>query len=216
MPRIISFLSLFFVFELAFAQGHYQMVLFRKSRDFTQKGGTMEIENRHLKRISDLSDDGYIVNAGPMEGGGEMLIFQVQSTGQVHDLLKRELAVAEGLYEYEVLDWTLRYGRICDPSIPYEVTTFSFVRFNQSNAAANYKAREDLEMKLAHQQHMEKILQTGQVMAEGFFDRNEGSVIIYPEHQLDDMINENPAVKKGYLAPDFQIIWLNKGSFCEN
>ena len=192
------------------------MVLIKKVDDFEAKGGTMAIENRHLSIISDMSDDGYIVNGGPLESGVEVLIFQDTSKVDVPQLLKRDPAIGDGLYEYEVYNWTLRYGRVCPPSAPYEIRTYSFVRFSIVNSIASYKAREDLQMKLAHQHHMESVLQTGDVIAEGFFDKNDGSVIIYREKKLDAILNENPAVQRGYLRADFETIWLNKGSFCED
>ena len=73
--KISSILFLTFLSHVLAGQGLYQMVLLKKVDDFEAKGGTMAIENRHLGIISDLSDQGFIVNGGPLENGIEVRYF---------------------------------------------------------------------------------------------------------------------------------------------
>ena len=174
-----------------------------------------EIENEHLRNISRLADQGYLVNAGPFEGGGEILIFNTSSREETEKLLQKDPAIEKGLYKMEILNWSLRFGGICDPLVPYEMKTYSFIRFIPINQIASFKTSVDLKMKTEHQKHLERLMLTGEVVVEGEFSGNEGGIMVYRENMLNSLVKEDPSVLNGYMRVEERIIWLNKGSFCD-
>ncbi len=195
--------------------GHFMVVFLTPSKNHLSVENSQKIENEHLRTISRLADEGILVNAGLFEGGGEVLILNTTSRAETEQLLNNDPAILEGFYNAEILGWTLRYGGICDPPAPYEMKTFSFVRYRPANQIASYKTNVDLDMKAGHLKHVEKLLLTGDVLVEGFFGGNDGGILIYQKDRLDELISQDPAISEGYITIEKKIIWLNKGSFCE-
>lgn len=194
---------------------HFMLVFLTKSKDHILVEDSHEIENEHLRTISRLADQGFLVNAGPFEGGGEILLLNTKSREETELLLSNDPAIREGFFTTEILGWTLRYGGICDPQVPYEMTTYSFVRYTPASQIASYKTNVDLDMKAGHLKYIEKLMLTGKVVVEGFFAGNDGGIIIYQKDQLDELISQDPAILEGYMKIETKTIWLNKGSFCE-
>ena len=173
------------------------------------------IENNHLRNIGRLSEDGLIANAGPFEGAGEFIIFNSKTLKETESILEMDPAVKNGLLEIEILSLQIRTGSICDPLIPYEMKTYTFVRFLPTNQIASYKTNTSFDMNRLHQGHLNKLVFSEDVLMEGLFSGNDGGILIYKGNTLDNRISEDPAIKEGYLKADFQTIWLNKGSFCD-
>ena len=174
------------------------------------------IENNHLRNIGHLSESGVLANAGPFEGGGEFMLLNTLTRNDTEALLNNDPAIQNGLLKMEILSMEFRKGGICSPEIPYEMKTFSFVRYSPTNQIASYKTNADFEMKRTHQRHVDLLISSGDVLIEGIFPGNDGGIIVYKGSSLDDQIDEDPAIKQGYLKAETSIIWLNVGSFCDN
>jgi uncharacterized protein YciI len=172
------------------------------------------IENDHLKNIGRLSESGVLANAGPFEGGGEFMLLNTNTRNDTEKLLQKDPAIQNGLFKMEILSMEFRKGGICKPDVPYEMKTFSFVRFYATNQIASYKTNVDFDMKRVHQNHLDYLSSSGNVLVEGIFPGNDGGIIIYKGHSLDDKIEDDPAIKGGYLKAETKTIWLNVGSFC--
>lgn len=196
-------------------RGNKFMFVFLTPSNSMENTAVQEIENEHLRNISRLADQGYLVNAGPFEGGGEILIFNTSSREETEKLLQKDPAIEKGLYKMEILNWSLRFGGICDPLVPYEMKTYSFIRFIPINQIASFKTSVDLKMKTEHQKHLERLMLTGEVVVEGEFSGNEGGIMVYNENMLNSLVKEDPSVLNGYMRIEERIIWLNKGSFCD-
>lgn len=174
------------------------------------------IENNHLRNIGRLSESGVLANAGPFEGGGELMVLNTNTRNDTEALLNKDPAIQNGLLKMEILSMEFRQGGICSPEIPYEMQTFSFVRYSPTNQIASYKANADFDMRSTHQNYIDYLSSTGNILVEGIFPGNDGGIIIYEGHSLDDKIEDDPAIKQGYLKAEIKTIWLNVGSFCNN
>jgi len=171
-----------------------------------------KLENEHLRSIGKLSDSGILVNGGPIEGDGELLILAVTGREEAVSWLEKDPAFF--LYNAEILSFQLRYGEICEPSIPYEMKPYSLVRYYPTNQIASYKSNSDFHMQSTHDAHLKMLISSGQVLAEGIFGGNDGGLIIYKKDALNKTVQKDPAIAEGYLKTDQYTIWLNKGSFC--
>jgi len=174
------------------------------------------IENDHLRNIGRLSESGVLANAGPFEGGGELMVLNTNTRNATEALLKKDPAIQNGLLKMEILSMEFRQGGICNPHIPYEMKTFSFVRYSLTNQIASYKTNADFDMKRTHQGHIDYLSSSGNILAEGIFQGNDGGILIYKGNSLDSKIEDDPAIKQGYLKAEIKTIWLNVGSFCSN
>jgi len=174
------------------------------------------IENDHLRNIGQLSESGILANAGPFEGGGELMVLNTNTRNDTETLLLKDPAIKNGLLKMEILSMEFRQGGICSPEIPFEMKTFSFVRYSPTNQIANYKTNADFDMKRAHQGHVDYLSSSGNVLVEGIFQGNDGGILIYKGNSLDAKIENDPAIKQGYLNAEIKTIWLNVGSFCGN
>lgn len=173
------------------------------------------LENDHLRNIGKLSESGVLANAGPFEGGGELMLLNTSTRNDTEDLLLKDPAVQNGLFKIEILSMEFRRGGICNPDVPYEIKPFSFVRYLPTNQIASYKTNADFDMRRTHQNHIDHLSATGNVLVEGVFPGNDGGILIYKGNSLDDKISDDPAIKQGYLKAELKTIWLNKGSFCD-
>jgi len=174
------------------------------------------IENNHLRNIGRMSENGLIANAGPFEGGGEIMLLNTTTRNETESLLEQDPAISNGLMTMEILSLQIRIGGICDPVFPYEMKTYSFVRYSPTNQIASYKTNSDLEMKRSHQRHIEMLTASGSIIMEGVFPANDGGIMIFKGSSLNEDINKDPAIMEGYLKSEIKTIWLNKGSFCDN
>ena len=174
------------------------------------------IENDHLRNIGRLSESGLLANAWPIEGGSEVMVLNTSTRAQTKAVLMNDPAIAENLFLIEILGWEIRYGGICEPDFPYEMSTYTMIRYLPTNQIASYKTSVDFEMRSKHQDYINSLIDSQDVIVEGYFGTNDGGILIYKGNTLDPLIKQDASIKDGYLTAETSIIWLNKGSFCDN
>lgn len=186
-----------------------------RSNDGLAEDEIQIIDNDHLRNIGRLSENKILANAGPFEGGGEIMILNLNSGHEAEVLLSKDPLVQNKLVTYEILPLEIRTGSICEPSYPYEMRIYDFVRYTPTNQIASFKTNSDFEMKRLHEQYLKELLKTGEVILEGVFGGNDGGILIYNSSSKILPIENDPAISKGYLLAENKKIWLNKGSFCD-
>ena len=143
------------------------------------------------------------------------MVLDVESTAQAKALLSQDPAIKSNLFKTEFLQWKIDFVAICLPTVPYEMATFQMARFIPANQIASYKTNSDFDMRSKHNEFLEDIQATGQAIVSGHFGNNDGGVLIYQESIATEIIENNPAIKAGYLEAEVSKIWLNLGSFCD-
>ncbi len=172
------------------------------------------MENEHMRHISRLSKDGQLANAGPFEEGGEILVMNTTTRQETEDLLLNDLIIKNGLYKMEILQLIFDYGNVCEAIVPYEMKTYTLVRYMPANQIASYKANMNYKMQEGHKEHLDELIQTGEVIVIGSFTGNDGGIIIYEKDALNTFVQKDPSIVNGYMIAQSKTIWLNKGSFC--
>ncbi len=213
MKHQISLLFLFLA-TISFAQDVRLTAVFltRRPSDNRDKAEIQALENEHLRSIGRLSENGILLNGGPLEGGMELLILNTINRKDTEKVLAED--PAQNLYNAEILSFELRYGEICQPELPYEMKTYSLIRYLPKNQIASFKSNSDYDMRSSHDAHIRLLISSGQVIAEGVFGDYDGGIIIYQKDAINKTIQNDPAIVEGYLTADQYTIWLNKGSFC--
>lgn len=62
---------------------------------------------------------------------------------------------------------------------------------------------------------MDKIIKTGNVLLEGFFDISDGGIMIVKGQIGNDVIISDPTVQEGFIVPQIRELNIAKGVFCE-
>ena len=194
------------------------MLVFLSPNENTQLGSAEKqiLENDHLRNIGRLSESGILANAWPIEGGSEVMVLNTSTLAQTEAVLMNDPAVAENLFYVEILGWRIQYGGICDPDFPYEMSTYTMIRYLPTNQIASYKTSVDFDMRTGHQEYINSLIESNDVIVEGYFGTNDGGILIYKGNALDPLIEQDVSIKDGYLVANKYTIWLNKGSFCTN
>jgi len=174
------------------------------------------IENDHLRNIGRLSESGILANAWPIEGGSEVMVLNTSTLAQTEAVLMNDPAIVENLFLVEILGWEIRYGGICEPDFPYEMSTYTMIRYLPTNQIASYKTSVDFDMRSKHQEYIYSLIESNDVIVEGYLGTNDGGILIYKGTALNSLIEQDPSIKDGYLMAQKYTIWLNKGSFCIN
>lgn len=172
------------------------------------------MENEHLRHIIRMSENGDLANAGPFEGGGEFLIINNKSVTDTNELLINDPIIKNNIYSLEIFSFKLEYGKICKPDIPYEMKTYTLVRYMPANQIASYKTNMNYRMQSGHKTHIDDLIKSGNVLIVGYFPGNDGGIIIYEKDSLNELVETDPSIQNGYMNIQSKTIWLNKGSFC--
>lgn len=111
MKTIISIIMLVITIQTAaqeFELKQYFFVELKKGPNRNQDSTiAMQIQEGHLKNITDLSNEGKLVCAGPFgddEGGG-ILILNVPDFQEAEKLVKKDPAVISGRLSYKIRPW---------------------------------------------------------------------------------------------------------------
>ncbi len=172
-----------------------------------------KIMEGHMANITKMAKEGKLIAAGPFEGGGGIFIFNSTSAEEVKSWINDDPGVKAQRWNIEVLPFTVRAGSVCSAKEPYEMTMYNFVRYT-SNLNKFTIGDAPLTFK-RHDEHLKKIEQTGNVIAEGIFGDREGGILVMKGDLQREVIEFDPAVQEGLLELDFKQLYIAKGSFCE-
>jgi uncharacterized protein YciI len=98
--------------------------------DKVDKETTSKLMEGHMANINRLAKEGKLLAAGPFDGGGGLFIFNTTSIEEAESWINSDPAVRANRWNIELLSYTPRIGSICPVSEPYEMISYTFVRFN--------------------------------------------------------------------------------------
>ena len=169
-----------------------------------------KIMEGHLANIERLAKEGKLLVAGPFDGGGGIFILNTTSIDEARMWLSTDPGVQANRWEIEILPYTPRIGAVCIAKEPYEMVNYNFIRFVEKP-----KAVENTEVFLKqHQEFVLAIKKNGNIITEGNFD-SQGSILILKGEMNDNLFESDPAIQHGIISMERKILWIAKGSFCE-
>ena len=174
-----------------------------------------KLQTEHLNNITKLADEGKLLAAGPIEGGGGIFILVAEDMDQAKNYLETDPAIAANRFNIEIFPFNIYNGKICGATEPYEMVTYQLVRFKTENEDPNALgiALRDNRTFMAHQQY-----ETKQLVVYGkFSDDNDGVLIMnVPDlESAEAIINSHPSVINGSISYKINTLWIAKGTFCE-
>ena len=208
---------LFLVLPLTiFAQPKsYTIVFLNKKPDAEQidKEASTKLMEGHMANINRLAEEGKLLAAGPFDGGGGLFILNTTSTEEAESWVSTDPAVQAKRWNLEFLPYTPRIGSICPVSEPYEMVSYTFVRFDaivQKFTASNYPA-----LIAQHDAFVKQHTNPSDVVTEAVFGPNEGGILIVKGELPSETFAGDPGIQQGLLTVQMKKLYIAKTSFCE-
>jgi uncharacterized protein YciI len=181
--------------------------------DHTPKEVVDQLMEGHMANIDRLAGEGKLVAAGPFDGGGGIFIFRSSRTEEVKEWIQTDPAVKANRWNVEVLPYFPRQGSVCDAPEPYEMVTYTLIRYVPDITKFNIAYAPD-SMR-SHDLYLEKLAGTGHVVTEATFGPSDGGILVMRGDAGDTLTEEDPAVADGVLTAEVKKLWIARGAFCE-
>jgi len=212
--RKITFLLLFVSFFGYSQEKKFAFVFLNKKFDKVDlpKEEEDKVMEGHMVNIKRMAKEGKLLAAGPFDGGGGIFVFNSTDQDQVKDWLATDPGVKANRWNLETLLYTPRFGSVCLANEPYEMVGYEFIRYTAN--ITKYNVQRAPEIAKEHDDYLRKLIQTGNVIAEGLFGDDGGILIIKGE--LDKKVIEaDPSLNEGLYQLGYKKLYIAKGAFCE-
>ena len=199
----------------AVAQDRYTFVFLHKRPDAEQlsKEESGKLMEGHMGNMNRLAKEGKLLAAGPFDGGGGIFIMNTTSKDDVTEWISHDPGIQAKRWNVELLSYKPLYGGVCPVGEPYEMTSYTFVRFNpivSKTTASNYP-----DILKRHHDFLKEMRSKGNVVTEATFGDSEGGIIIISEDINEDAFHSDPGVQEGLILIEIKKLYIAKGSFCE-
>jgi len=172
-----------------------------------------KIMEGHMANINRLAKEGKLLVAGPFDGGGGIFILNTTSVDEANQWLSTDPGVQANRWHIEILPYKPRVGSACLVNEPYEMVTYSFVRFNA--VVTKFTASTYPQIIRKHDDYLKQIEATGNVVTEGTFGDYDGGILVLRGEVQKEVLESDPGVQAGLIELTFKNLWVAKGAFCE-
>jgi uncharacterized protein YciI len=181
--------------------------------DKVDKETTSKLMEGHMANINRLAKEGKLLAAGPFDGGGGLFIFNTTSIEEAESWINSDPAVRANRWNIELLSYTPRIGSICPVSEPYEMISYTFVRFNA--IVEKFTASSYPSLIRQHDAYVKEVVDREDIVTEAIFGPNEGGILIVRGDLASGIFSRDPAVQQGLLDVIEKKLYVAKTSFCE-
>lgn len=212
---MVSCILLLLSHAAAYAQSSgLTFVLLNKKADAAalSKEASDKLMEGHMANINRLAEEKKLVAAGPFEGGGGIFILSTPSVQVATEWLQTDPAVKAQRWDIETYPYTPRVGSVCLVQEPYEMVTYSFVRFKVDITKSTVNSAGIF---FAHDEYLKELTGNHPVIAEGIFGERDGGMLILKDDPSLQVLEADPGVQQGLLILDLRKLWIAKGAFCE-
>lgn len=189
-------------------------VAFAQTRSFTMVFLTLDpnrpvltqpvidsLQAEHMKNIQRLANEGKLLAAGPFDGGGGLFVLSTASKDTAAMWLATDPAVRSRRWIIETYQYIPKIGGICAVAVKYEMTTYSFVRFQWGEG--------NVESQLMQLVDRDAIVGAGTIAG-------NGNIIVARGDVSEDELKKDKLVHSGNIKVSVKKLWIAKGSFCED
>ncbi|MEJ1236769.1 YciI family protein [Chryseolinea sp. T2] len=193
----------------------FTFILLNKKTNAAQlsKEESDKLMQGHMANINRLAQEKKLVSAGPFDGGGGMFIFNTSSVQTATEWLGTDPAVKANRWDVEIYPYSPRVGSVCLVQEPYQMVTYSFVRFKVDITKSTVNSAGIF---FSHDEYLKELKGKLNVIAEGTFGDRDGGVLILKDEPSVQLLEADPGVQQGMLELDLRKLWIAKGAFCEN
>lgn len=216
MKFISATFTLIFICFFSHAQDkQYTIVFLNKNpeaKTLTQEESSKIMEG-HMANINAMAKDGRLIAAGPFEGGGGLFIMNTSSKEDINKWLEPDPGVQAKRWKIEMLPYKPQYGGVCLVNEPYEMTMYSFARYDavvSKSTAATFP-----QIIKQHNEYVKELTKTGNLITSAIFGDNDGGIIVMKGDVERSVFESDPGVQQGLLDLTFKKLFIAKGAFCE-
>lgn len=193
----------------------YTFVFLHKNPDAEklEKAQLDKIMEGHLANIDALAKQGKLIVAGPFEGGGGIFILNTNSAEEANAWLRTDPGIQAKRWKLELLPYRPRIGAVCAAKPPYEMVTYTFVRFTP--LVTKFTAQTHPQILYKHDTYLKELAKGGNVVAEGIFGDRDGGILVMRGALQPEVVEADPGVQEGLLDVVQKKLWVARGSFCE-
>ena len=210
-------LILFFAIPIQlFGQSKNYTIVFlnkKEDADVIDKETSAKLMEGHMANINRLAKEGKLLAAGPFDGGGGLFILNTTSLEEAESWVNTDPAVQAKRWNLEFLPYTPRIGSVCPVSEPYEMVSYTFVRFNAIVDKLTASSYPVLIKK--HDAYVKEHTNRSEIVTEAIFGENEGGILILKGEISPDAFTNDPGVQQGLLDVQMKKLYIAKTSFCE-
>jgi len=203
-----------------FQQKYFVMLSSNPSRPELPKADVEKIQAAHMANIDSLAKAGSLLAAGPFNGGGGLFVLVASSLEEARKILDTDPAVRANRFIVELYPLTMNYGTICPVKGQIEMIDFQYIWYKPVKDKIDGVGQDKLE-KLA-KKHLRYLKDTGfpvKFIAEGEFGASNGGFLVIEktvDENMEKLLKYDPWAKSGYFSSELKILWIAKGSFCED
>jgi uncharacterized protein YciI len=214
--KILGLVILLFTSNLLCGQTEFTFVFLntRTDKEELPKEQVDKLMEGHMANMERLAKEDKLIAAGPFEGGGGVFVFKSNSIDEVKEWIGTDPGVQAKRWTIEILPYKPLVGSICKTSEPYEMVSYSFIRFWPE--IKKYTVSETPKLISDHESYWKKYSATSDVITFASFGNEEGDILITLEPVDEKMLVNDPSIVKGLTRFDKKVLWIAKGSFCEN
>ncbi len=174
------------------------------------------IQQKHLLDMTRFLQSGFLVAAGPFEGGGGMFIVKAHSVKEVSDSMQTDEAVVAGRSIPEILPMNFYKGKLCEGDgedmRSYEALRLNNVRFGQKDITLERINRE-IDGWIANTEKQGKV---HFVCTLGDGDIPESVFIVADVAEKQRVVTKRFMPKEpGAFIPIMKNFYIAHGTFCE-
>jgi uncharacterized protein YciI len=216
LMKLLILLGLFTLSHYATGQSKsYTIAFLNKKSDAEQltKEAVDKLMEGHMANINRLASEGKLLAAGPFAGGGGLFIFNTVSADEARSWVESDPAVKANRWNIEILGYTPRTGSVCPVTEPYQMVSYTFVRFNaivEKHTASTFPV-----IMRNHDKYVKQLTDTSKVITEAIFGPNEGGILILQRELPSGAFDDDPGVRQGLLDVQIKKLYIARGSFCE-
>lgn len=172
-----------------------------------------KIMEGHMANINRLATEGKLISAGPFEGGGGIFILNTTSLDEAKSWLDTDPGVQARRWNIEMLPYTPRVGSACAVKEPYEMVSYTFIRFDAIVSKPTAPTAPAILKK--HDEYIKQIVSSGNVITEGIFGTGDGGILVMKGDVQKELFESDPGVQEDLIQFQIKKLFIAKGAFCE-
>ena len=199
----------------ALAQDQYTLVFLHKRADAEQIGKeeSERLMQGHMANMNRLAKEGKLLAAGPFDGGGGIFIMNTTRKEEVTEWINSDPGIQAKRWNVELLLYKPVFGGVCPAGEDYEMTNYTFVRFNPIVSKTTASSYPDIMKR--HHDYLKDLRSTGNVVTEATFGNDEGGIVVMKGEVTEEAFQSDPGVLEGLILTEVKKLYIAKGSFCE-
>lgn len=216
MRRLLILLVLLINCTAVLAQEKKYTFVFLNTNSDAPKISREELDNilqAHLSNQDTLVRQGRLLVAGPFQGGGGIFILNTGSDAEARQWLMTDPGIRAKRWNVETFPYTPRVGSVCLVSEPYEMVNYSLIRFDA--IVSKYTASTYPQILKKHDEFLNRLAATGNVVAEGIFGSGDAGIIVMKGDVQREVFEADPGVQEGLIELTIRNLYIARGSFCE-